>query len=1347
MNQLLYGCHREFCDTPTCYTSRKRLPRNSGASRRLTLLSARIVACSLATQDDPLRSLCPGKPVVPTLASEKGSGTSADSAGSRCRATDELDDEEKENWPNGGCLDPDRRRASPPLPPQWRGPQKDVSVVKDKGLKDTRSFTQQLFNTVAMKMVEWIILPPPLPVRPSPPSPPPRAEAEDRQTLLSPQEPPKFKFPSNPMEVMDTGRLSRDSEPVTQIRHQEILQQQQPRKRGPPGLKEATPTPHSTAPKAKLTTPVNAFAMPPPPAAPPHPLANIHNGHSVIRKPIPLAQVTPSRGEKNAQALWEPAATATAVAAAAAAATAETIASPQSLKLLDEPICDALVHMCTDPNATAAERRDAAKFAHQSIFYVFSTPEALLASFGGIGSNPAVLGFDPDSITKALNTLYKHGWEKRTKLSMWTGLTRVFAKPRRGMSDRDAAGILVLALHTLACGLVRDEELFLTVTALRAAGRVSAPGTHVMPDIGFDDELAERLMKRVLRALSYRRNRPDDNTLSYVKQHLARCQQLRQQQRDELVAREFGPEMVGKVSGPALGGGSGIGLARCTLEWARAVFMRNWDGREAVKRESLAGMCVELFGLLHADRAAYGIPAVAFETNAVGERMDAYVWPVDWYHGASRLPPGEIHLLDYPYLLPIRHRVTFFRAINLDIMKKAYEAAIANIRMAGQMSELTRVGYPSLAAKIDTALAIYFVIAVRRANLVEDALNQLIHREYRELVRPLKIRFAEGEEGVDQGGVQQEFFSLLMAQILRPEYGLFVTDERTRLSWFSESSLEPARKFELVGLVVGLAVYNGITLPVSFPKTLYIKLLGGTPTLDDIGDNWPELASGLGAMLEWDQGDVGDVFVRTYEYSYSVFGQVRSVNMLDAKESGPAFLPQPVPRIEGRKKSRAPLRGTRPTPPVYQPIEWLPALPDPFHAEDEDSLFGLDQILETLSSDEETRQRFASREPSYTVSYHDLNVVVAGTGPPEDTLSSAAAAIASNDGSENEAPNRESLEDSETSSPPPPPPPPPPSQHDTDIFYSDESGSGSGSGSERSWQTEEDDPLQVKLPSDDGEDWDDRSTSYSPTGSTHETDFGPWGLATEGAAEAAAVQPDLATAAATPLPPTRPATPSPDKSQVEGSADDMDRNDAGGLPAQEVKVEVVGEAEGGEGGGEKEAPLVTNANRKEYVDDYISWLTDRSIRRQYQAFERGFFAVNSLRSLRLFDAAAFQALVEGESGGGGNIDMAELERICRYEDGYHANHPVIRDFWAVARAFSEDKKRLLLEFVTSSARIPIGGLENVMFHIVRNGVDSERLPSSLTCFGRLLLPEYANRKKLKQKLLLALENSKGFGNP
>ena len=78
-----------------------------------------------------------------------------------------------------------------------------------------------------------------------------------------------------------------------------------------------------------------------------------------------------------------------------------------------------------------------------------------------------------------------------------------------------------------------------------------------------------------------------------------------------------------------------------------------------------------------------------------------------------------------------------------------------------------------LLPRLQKAVSHYLVLEVRRDNLLVDALNQLWRRERRELMRPLKVRMGmdEGEEGVDHGGVQQEFFRMAMSEAFSPEYG------------------------------------------------------------------------------------------------------------------------------------------------------------------------------------------------------------------------------------------------------------------------------------------------------------------------------------------------------------------------------------------------------------------------------------------------------------------------------------------------------------------------------------------------------------------------------------------------
>jgi ubiquitin-protein ligase E3 A len=49
------------------------------------------------------------------------------------------------------------------------------------------------------------------------------------------------------------------------------------------------------------------------------------------------------------------------------------------------------------------------------------------------------------------------------------------------------------------------------------------------------------------------------------------------------------------------------------------------------------------------------------------------------------------------------------------------------------------------------------------------------------------------------------------------------------------------------------------------------------------------------------------------------------------------------------------------------------------------------------------------------------------------------------------------------------------------------------------------------------------------------------------------------------------------------------------------------------------------------------------------------------------------------------------------------------------------------------------------FYIGRQSEDTESLPTSHTCFNHLLIPEYSSKEKLKEKLILAINNSEGFG--
>ena len=463
------------------------------------------------------------------------------------------------------------------------------------------------------------------------------------------------------------------------------------------------------------------------------------------------------------------------------------------------------------------------------------------------------------------------------------------------------------------------------------------------------------------------------------------------------------------------------------------------------------------------------------------DRLDSMDVPIAWltFNSTNR----RRHLLDYPHIFGPNALVSFFRSINFARMSQTYEESNSlhkRIVAIVDSGSLIRNAHHKVVLQhlLKTASSRYLVLEISRDNVLRDAFDQLWGREERELLRPLKVHLGEdgGEEGFDSGGVQQEFFRMAMSEFLHPNYGAFTVDERTRMAWFAPSSVVELWKFELLGLLASLAVYNGLTLPVTFPKALYHKLLNWPVTeLSHIEDGWPDLANGLTMLREWDEknGTVEDVFSRTYEFSTSVYGSHITRDMR-------ADMPWPQLREEG-------------------------------------------------------------------------------------------------------------------------------------------------------------------LPSDNS--------------------------------------------------------------------------------------------------GE-EAPLVTKDNRDEYITDYVRFLTDVSVRPQFEAFQRGFQTCLEPKSLSLLTPTILQSLVEGVQ----EIDISELRKYTRYV-GWDASHRTIKDFWSIVKRYDEGMKRRLIEFVTASDRLPVGGMRNLQFVVQKNGEEDERghLPTAYTCYGTLLLPEYKDKEVLKERLAMALDNAQGFG--
>ncbi|KAJ2321773.1 putative E3 ubiquitin-protein ligase [Coemansia sp. RSA 2704] len=257
--------------------------------------------------------------------------------------------------------------------------------------------------------------------------------------------------------------------------------------------------------------------------------------------------------------------------------------------------------------------------------------------------------------------------------------------------------------------------------------------------------------------------------------------------------------------------------------------------------------------------------------------------------------PGAFAFCGYPILLSLRAK-----------------AQIMQVDAARQMDTKLKEAVISALFRSGTRAQPHLKLLVRRHCLAADSLHQLAAHE-QDLKKRLRIEFA-GEEGVDGGGLTKEWFMLLTRELLNPAYGMFTQDEG-RAHWFNPAALETGNQYFLVGVVVGLALYNSTILDLQLPLAVFKKLLRPgayqslgvcpqqgasqglsqglgqgssqalallTPSaqlraqlsemLGDVAQFRPQLARGLRQLLQYRGADVEHVFCLTFEAAYDAFG-------------------------------------------------------------------------------------------------------------------------------------------------------------------------------------------------------------------------------------------------------------------------------------------------------------------------------------------------------------------------------------------------------------------------------------------------------------------------------------------
>ncbi|KAI1726866.1 HECT-domain (ubiquitin-transferase) domain-containing protein [Ditylenchus destructor] len=174
---------------------------------------------------------------------------------------------------------------------------------------------------------------------------------------------------------------------------------------------------------------------------------------------------------------------------------------------------------------------------------------------------------------------------------------------------------------------------------------------------------------------------------------------------------------------------------------------------------------------------------------------------------------------------------------------------------------------------------------------------------------------------------------------------------------------------------------------------------------------------------------------------------------------------------------------------------------------------------------------------------------------------------------------------------------------------------------------------------------------------------------------------------------------------------------------------------------------VNETNKEEYIELLVEWRFNRGIEQQTRAFFTGFTSVFPLEWLQYFDERELELLLCGMQ----DIDVDDWQRNTVYRH-YAPQSKQVVWFWQFLRSLDQEKRSRLLQFVTGTCRVPVGGFSELigstgpqLFCIERVGKENW-LPRSHTCFNRLDLPPYRSYEQLAEKLTSAIEMTEGFGN-
>ena len=111
----------------------------------------------------------------------------------------------------------------------------------------------------------------------------------------------------------------------------------------------------------------------------------------------------------------------------------------------------------------------------------------------------------------------------------------------------------------------------------------------------------------------------------------------------------------------------------------------------------------------------------------------------------------------------------------------------------------------------------------------------------------------------------------MFEKIVDENFGLF--HEQNDYIFFNRYQEEKEKEYMLVGMLIGLAIYNGIILEAAFPSLIFKKLAGQPGVFSDLEEFEPDVYRNLSKLLDYGKKTIESLeltFVITLNETYDL---------------------------------------------------------------------------------------------------------------------------------------------------------------------------------------------------------------------------------------------------------------------------------------------------------------------------------------------------------------------------------------------------------------------------------------------------------------------------------------------